>query len=74
MAPMDTSTALRITLNGAAIQSSARTLEDLLAEQGLADAKVATAVNGTFVPVRARSAIKLSAGDAIEILSARQGG
>lgn len=71
---MDATTALHITLNGAAVQTSARTLEDLLAGQGFAGAKVATAVNGTFVPARARASTTLSQGDAVEVLSARQGG
>ena len=52
----------------------ATTLAALIAEQELADAKVATAVNGEFVPARARAQTPLAAGDRVEILSARQGG
>jgi sulfur carrier protein len=63
-----------ITLNGRPISTAATTLAALLVEQGLADAKVATAVNGEFVGTRARSSAPIAAGDSVEILSARQGG
>ena len=36
--------------------------------------KVATALNGEFVPARAREATSLKDGDRIEILAPRQGG
>jgi len=36
--------------------------------------KIATARNGDFVPARARAAVALAEGDAIEVLSPRQGG
>ena len=63
-----------LSLNGREIVSAARTLADLLVEQGYGDSKVATARNGDFVPQRARSATLLEAGDKIEVVSARQGG
>jgi sulfur carrier protein len=65
---------LAITLNAQDLATSAATLEDLVAEQGHAGAKIATAVNGNFVPARMRATTKLQAGDRVEILSARQGG
>jgi sulfur carrier protein len=63
-----------ITLNGRAVATAATTLAALLAEQGLSDSKVATAVNGAFVAARARAETPLAAGDRVEVLSARQGG
>ncbi|WP_112309862.1 sulfur carrier protein ThiS [Pseudogemmobacter bohemicus] len=62
-----------ITLNGEARRTSAATLADLLIEQGLT-AKVATAVNGTFVPASLRATTEIGQGDRIEALSAMQGG
>lgn len=62
-----------ITLNGEARRTSAATLADLLIEQGLT-AKVATAVNGTFVPASLRATTEIGQGDRVEALSAMQGG
>lgn len=68
-------TAVRAVLvNGEPAQTAAATLADLLAELGLVDARVATAVNGAFVAARDREATRLAAGDRVEIVSARQGG
>jgi sulfur carrier protein len=64
----------RIHLNGESVATRTSTLDALLVEKGYADAKVATAVNGTFVPARNRAAKALSDGDHIEVVSARQGG
>ena len=70
-----TETRLRkITLNGLAVTSAAGTLAELIAEQDFAGVKVATALNGDFVPERRRAETPLADGDRIEILSARQGG
>lgn len=66
--------AAEIIVNGRGITTRAGTLAALLAEQGLAEAKVATALNGDFVPERARAATPVGAGDRVEIVSARQGG
>lgn len=70
----ETNVALSIIVNGAALTTGAVTLAELVAELGVADARVATARNGDFVPQRARAATRLVAGDTIEILSPRQGG
>ena len=69
-----TRTSLRISLNGQPQTTGAGTLAELLVEAGLAEAKVATAVNGEFVPERARAARQLADGDQIEVVSPRQGG
>ena len=72
---MTTTTRLReITVNGRRTPSDAATLAELLAEQGFADVKVATAVNGDFVAERHRADTRLAEGDRVEILSVRQGG
>jgi len=65
---------IAITVNGEPIETSSATLAALLDELGHGTAKVATAINGTFVPERARADSAVNAADAIEIVSARQGG
>ena len=65
---------MKLLLNGASIDAQVNTLAELLIAEGLAEAKVATAVNGQFVPASARSEQKLMTGDAIEVLSPMQGG
>jgi sulfur carrier protein len=61
-------------LNGTPISSAAATLALFLSEQGYGAARVATAVNGDFVPERQRAATIIKAGDRVEVVSARQGG
>jgi sulfur carrier protein len=65
---------IELVVNGRKTDSEARTLAALVAERGLANAVVATAVNGQFVPQAQRATTGLSRGDSIEIVSARQGG
>lgn len=65
---------MTLTINGQPADHEAATLADLVDILGLADAKVATALNGTFVPARARLATALSDGDRVEIVAPRQGG
>jgi sulfur carrier protein len=65
---------LRITLNGEIRATEARTLEELCAELGFSDLKIATARNGEFVPAKSRESAMLADGDAIEVVSPRQGG
>lgn len=64
----------QVHINGEVVATTAGTLQDLLIEAGYGDVKVATAVNGIFVPLRARANQTLDAGDHIEVVSARQGG
>jgi sulfur carrier protein len=61
-------------VNGVAMSVAATTLAELLPEAGFAGVRVATALNGAFVPERARAETKLSPGDKVEILTPRQGG
>ncbi|UJQ94243.1 sulfur carrier protein ThiS [Mariluticola halotolerans] len=65
---------MNITLNGAACETAATDLAAALVELGFADAVVATAVNGAFVPAAARGDFQLNSGDQIEVLAPMQGG
>ncbi len=69
-----TDQALALYVNGEPRQTCAQTLAGLIEEAGYAAAKVATAINGDFVPARARPTTELRAGDRIEIVAPRQGG
>ena len=46
----------------------------MLVEIGLGAAKVATALNGSFLPASARAATNLQTGDALEVVAPMQGG
>lgn len=65
---------MKLQLNGAMIETQAEVLAGLLDEQGFTGAKIATAVNGEFVPAPARAAQPLKDGDRIEVLAPMQGG
>lgn len=65
---------IELIVNGRKSETRAQTLAALLDEQELSDARVATALNGHFVPVSKRATTFLEAGDSVEIVSARQGG
>jgi sulfur carrier protein len=67
-------TFIEIVLNGRKIKVAARTLADVVAAEDLKGAKVATALNGDFVPEALRATTALNAGDRVEIVSPRQGG
>lgn len=63
-----------LVVNGEAVTTAAETLEALLSESGYGGARVATALNGDFVPAVRRGQTRLADGDRVEIVSARQGG
>ena len=65
---------MRILVNGAWHDAAATDLTAVLDELGYADAAIATAVNGEFVAAAARSGVRLSAGDRLEVLAPMQGG
>ncbi len=65
---------MKISLNGEPREVSATRLSDVLAELGFADARVATAVNGQFVPAVGRAGMELAEGDRLEIVAPQQGG
>jgi sulfur carrier protein len=65
---------MRLVVNGEPQEVPAATLADALQSLDLAEAKVATALNGEFVPARARASTLVKDGDRIEIVAPRQGG
>ncbi len=66
---------MNIRLNGAEAQTGAKTLAELCMLLGFdGAAKIATAVNGEFVPEAKRIELALVTNDEIEILAPRQGG
>lgn len=65
---------MKIEVNGTAHEVTAATLDAALAELGWAEARVATALNGEFVPKASRSATRLQNGDRLEVLAPMQGG
>lgn len=65
---------MQILLNGELYATDAQNLSELCAKLGFAEARIATAVNGSFVPAQTRSATPLREADEVEILAPRQGG
>ena len=65
---------MKLVVNGVERDVAAATLEAALQTLDYADAVVATALNGEFVPARKRAEAVLREGDRIEIVAPRQGG
>jgi sulfur carrier protein len=65
---------MKLVVNGKPRDVLAATLADALQSLDYGEAKVATALNGEFVPARARPATPVKDGDRIEIVAPRQGG
>ncbi len=65
---------MKIKVNGEQRDLAATNVGKALAELGWGEARVATALNGTFVPAAARDDTALSPGDRLEVLTAMQGG
>lgn len=65
---------MKIILNGTSQTIAASTLSELLVEIELADAVLATALNGEFVAASERDTTHLNAGDQVEVLAPMQGG
>ena len=65
---------MKITFNGDPVETEAGSVTAVLTQLGYGDTKVATAVNGVFVPASQRDDTALVAGDALEIVAPRQGG
>ncbi|WP_424987401.1 sulfur carrier protein ThiS [Microbulbifer sp. S227A] len=65
---------MKLQLNGEPVETRGDTLADLLEAEGFGGAKVATAVNGTFVPAGLRAGHILAEGDSVEVLAPMQGG
>lgn len=64
---------MNITLNGEPRRTEAKTIADLLVEQGF-DGSIATAKNGDFVPKTQRADTAINEGDRIEVVAPMQGG
>ena len=65
---------MRIFVNGDRHEIAPATLALAMTELGYGGKKVATAVNGRFVPAPARAATELKDGDQIEVVAPMQGG
>ncbi|GAA4493225.1 sulfur carrier protein ThiS [Gluconacetobacter tumulicola] len=65
---------MRILVNEEPRDIETATLAGLLDELGYGDARVATAVNGAFVPASRRGSLTLDEGARVEILAPMQGG
>lgn len=65
---------MKLVVNGELQEVAAATLAEALQSLHFGEAKVATALNGEFVPARVREATPLKDGDRIEIVAPRQGG
>jgi len=65
---------MKIIVNGASRNTAAHDLASALAELGLGEAVVATALNGEFVPSGARATTRIADGDRLEVLAPMQGG
>lgn len=65
---------MKIDVNGKTLEVTATTLAALLAELEYDEAHVATALNRDFVRRAERARASLREGDAVEIVSPRQGG
>lgn len=65
---------MKIEVNGETRAVTTERLDTALEELGWGDARVATALNGQFVPAAARAETSLAEGDRLEVLSAMQGG
>ena len=65
---------MKITLNGDSRDLAGPTVQDALVQIGLGSAKVATALNGGFLPAATRATTSLKDGDALEVVAPMQGG
>ena len=63
-----------IKVNGDPREVAASNLADLLAELDYGDAVVGTALNAGFVRAQDRADVHIHEGDAVEIVTPRQGG
>ncbi|WP_340107227.1 sulfur carrier protein ThiS [Pikeienuella sp. HZG-20] len=65
---------MMIDVNGAPREIDAATLDIALEQLGWGGARVATALNGRFIPASARPDTPVAEGDRLEVLAAMQGG
>ncbi|UYN95264.1 MAG: sulfur carrier protein ThiS [Enhydrobacter sp.] len=65
---------MRIFVNGDRHEVDSETLALALVALGYGGKKIATAVNGRFVPQAARQGVRLAEGDQVEVVAPMQGG
>lgn len=65
---------MNIVLNGEVHSVQSDRLSELLVELGFAGRRIATAVNGEFVPLHQRADCRLAEGDRLEVIAPLQGG
>ena len=65
---------MKLVVNGVEQEIAAETLAAALDKLDYGEARVATALNGEFVPARKRGETALCEGDRVEIVAPRQGG
>ncbi|GBR46247.1 thiamine biosynthesis protein ThiS [Acetobacter pomorum] len=65
---------MKVVVNDTAHEVSAKTLAALIDELGYSGARIATALNGRFVPKATRDETPLEEGAQIEIVAPMQGG
>lgn len=65
---------MRIEVNGEPREVAGPSVAEALAELGWGEARVATALNGEFLPASARAGQMLAEGDRLEVLAPMQGG
>jgi sulfur carrier protein len=65
---------VKLVVNGVEQEIAAETLAAALDKLDYGEARVATALNGAFVPARKRGETALRDGDRVEIVAPRQGG
>lgn len=68
---------MNLTVNGESYawpDAAEVSVQDLIVRLDLADAKLATALNGDFLPAGLRATTRLRPGDAVEIVAPMQGG
>ncbi|MBE7209957.1 MAG: sulfur carrier protein ThiS [Gluconacetobacter diazotrophicus] len=65
---------MRISVNGKEREVGAAALDEALVELGYGGMRVATAVDGAFVPAGRRGAVVLGENSALEVLAPMQGG
>lgn len=65
---------MKIEVNGELREVSGATVAEVLAELGWTNTRVATALNGDFLPKATRDTAQLTDGDRLEVLAPMQGG
>jgi len=65
---------MRIEVNDEPRDVTAATLSDVLDELGYGEARIATAVDGAFVPASGRAAFRLAPGARLEVVAPMRGG